>query len=567
MKKLLHIFRFFSFAMLFMAAYGTAVSQTIPVGTPVLDEYLRRLQLMGQVDSTSSWMVRPVYPTDLMGIENGFDLDSSVVDLDNSSLHGRIGKKGKGKFLTLPGVYKVQYNSTYAFGVNDGAFIPNRGFQQVFSPGVFAEYGKFSLQLQPELLIAQNLDYAGFPIEHQATILFYYEYMNRIDMPERFGSGTFVKLYGGQSSFRFNLKEYSLGISTENLWWGPGRRNSLLLGNNAPGFLHFTFNTRKPVKTGIGSFEGQVISGFLKSSEYLPPWPDYNIQQNPVYIPKHENGNRYLAGLVLTYQPKWVPGLFLGYGSVNHLYREDVSEFSDLLPVFNGRKGPANVFDPIRDKRQQFSSGFFRWLSPAGHFEFYGEFGTRGNSRKFEEFITTPEQGRAFTFGFAHLMNLKKPGRYLEISSEMTLSGQTIREEIRQLRTWYIHDHVRHGYTHQGQVLGIGNGPASNQLFVGVAWVEGLKKIGLQFERIEYNNDFYYYRYEASKDFRNKYVDLVFTLAPEWKFGNFLLSGKFQYVSTLNYKWYLENQPDQYFVPGYDRNNFVGQLGLTYMFK
>ncbi|MDO8968014.1 capsule assembly Wzi family protein [Algoriphagus sp.] len=567
MKKAVKCLAVSVFCLFILAVNSTAFSQTIPVGTPVLDDYLRRLQLLGTLDSASSWMIRPLYPAEAFGIVNGFDLDSSVVDLDNSFFHRTIGKKGKGKFLTLPGTYKVQYNSTYAFGVNDGAFIPNRGIQQIFSPGVYAEYGKFSLQLQPEVLLAQNKDYIGFPIEHQATILFYYEYMNRIDLPERFGKGAFNRFYLGQSSFRFNLKEYSIGLSTENLWWGPGRRNSLLLGNNAPGFLHFTLNTRKPVKTPIGSFEAQSVSGFLKSTDFLPPWPDYSIQENPVLIPKPEDGNRFLSGLILTYQPKWVPGLFLGYGSVNHLYRSDVSGLDDIIPIFNGRKGPANAFDPIRDKRQQFSSGFFRWLSPAGRFEFYGEYGTRGNSRKLEEFMTTPEQGRAFTFGFAHLMGLKKPGRFLEISSEMTLSGQTIREEIRQLRTWYIHDHVRHGYTHQGQVLGIGNGPAANQLFLGFAWVEGLKKIGLQFERIEYNNDFYYYRYEASKDFRNKYVDLVFTLAPEWKFGDLLLSGKFQHVNTLNYKWFLENQPDQYFVPGFDRKNFVGQIGLTYMFR
>lgn len=567
MKSLLPFFRVLCLSILYAGLIGASFGQSIPVGTPVLDDYLRRLQLLGQVDSSASWMIRPVYPTEFAGFENGFDLDSSLVDFDQSFFHHRIGKKGKGKFLTLPAVYKVQYNSEYAFGVNDGAFIPNRGLQQVFSPGFFAQYGKFSLQLQPEFLTAQNKDYIGFPIEHQATILFYYEYMNRIDMPERFGVGTYQRFFPGQSSFRFNLNQISLGVSTENLWWGPGRRNSLLLGNNAPGFLHFTLNTRRPVKTGIGSFEGQVISGFLESTRFSPPWPDYTIQQNPVLMPKRENGDRYLGGLVITYQPKWVPGLFLGYGSVNHLYREDITDFADILPIFNGRKGPANVYDPIRDKRQQFSSGFFRWLSPQGHFEFYGEFGTRGNSRKFEEFIITPEQGRAFTFGFAHMMKLKNPGRYLEISSEMTLSGQTIREEIRQLRTWYIHDHVRHGYTHNGQVLGIGNGPGSNQLFVGVAWVEGLKKIGLQFERIEYNNDFYYYRYEASKDFRNKYVDLVFTLAPEWKLGNFLVSGKFQYVNTLNYKWFLENQPDQYFVPGYDRKNIVGQIGIAYLFR
>ncbi|MDX5337407.1 MAG: capsule assembly Wzi family protein [Cyclobacteriaceae bacterium] len=566
MRDRLYIFRLVFWVVL--ALFSSPIkAQVIPVGTPVLDDYLRRLQLLGKVDSASSWMIRPVYPTEIMGLENGFDLDSSLVDLDNSDFHWKFGKESKGKFLTLPGVYKMQYNSTYAFGINDGAMIPNRGIQQIISPGVYAEYGKFSLQFQPEILLAQNKDYLGFPIEHQATILFYYEYMNRIDMPERFGDGPFNQVYLGQSSLRFNLEGLSIGVSNENLWWGPGRRNSLLLGNNAPGFLHFTLNTRRPVKTEIGSFETQFISGFLKSTDFLPPWPDYTIQQNPVYYPKAENGNRYLSGLIFTYQPKWVPGLFLGYGSVNHMYREDVSGLSDLLPVFNGRKKAPTVYDPIQEKRQQFSSGFFRWLSPEGRFEFYGEYGTRDNDRRLSDFIITPESGRAFTFGFAHLLSTKNPNRFIEISSEMTLSGQTIRDDIRQLRTWYIHDHVRHGYTHHGQVLGIGNGPASNQIFVGAAWVEGLKKIGFHVERIEYNNDFYYYRYEASKDLRNKYVDIVFSLTPEWKFGNFLLAGKFQYVNTLNYKWYLENDPDQYFVPGYDRNNFVGQVGLTYLFK
>lgn len=542
-------------------------AQTIPVGTPVLDDYLRRAQLLGLVDSASSFMIRPLYPVLAFGVKDGFDLDGSIVDLDNSELHGRFGKDSVGKFLVLPAIYKLQYNSTYAFGVNDGAFIPNRGFQNILSGGVYAEYGKFSLQLQPEILMAQNQDYIGFPIEHQATILFYYEYMNRIDMPERFGDKSYNRLLPGQSSVRFNHKEVSVGISTESLWWGPGRRNSLLLGNNAPGFLHFTVNTRKPVQTKIGSFEGQLISGFLKSSKFLPPWPDYTIQQNPVYIPKQENGSRYLAGLILTYQPRWVPGLFLGYGSVNHLYREDISDFSDLLPVFNGKKGPDNVYDPIREKRQQFSSGYFRWMSPEGHFEFYGEYGTNGNSTTVNDFLITPESGRGYTFGFSYLMDLKKEGHHIQISSEMTQTGQTIREDIRDLKTWYIHDHVRHGYTNNGQVLGAGNGPGSNVIFVEFAWVNKMNRIGFQMERIEYNNDFYYYRYEASKDFRNKYVDLVPSLIADWKVGDFLLSGRMQYVSTLNYKWFLENQPDQYFVPGYDRRNFVAQLGVAYLFR
>ncbi|MEP4376526.1 MAG: capsule assembly Wzi family protein, partial [Algoriphagus sp.] len=490
-----------------------------------------------------------------------------VVDMDQSRINRVFGKDNQGKFLMMPAVAKFQYNSTYAFGVNDGAFIPNRGIQTILSPGAYLEYGGFTLQFQPELLIAQNRDYLGFPIEHQLSILYYYDYMNRIDMPEQFGEGSYSQFYLGQSSLRYNFKEYSVGVSSENLWWGPGRRNSLLLGNNAPGFVHLTANTRKPVKTGIGSFEGQVIGGFLRSSGFLPPWPDYRIQENNVLIPKPENDKRFLSGLVLTYQPKWVPGLFLGYGSTSQMYQDDISSLGDLLPVFNGRKKAQNIVDPIQEKRQQFSSGFFRWLSAEGRFEFYGEYGTRDNDRTLSDFMITPESGRAFTFGFSHLMSLKKPGHYLQISSEMTQTGQTIRDDIRALKTWYIHEHVVEGYTQKGQVLGAGNGPASNVIFLEFAWVKEMNRIGFQMERIVYNNDFYYYRYEASKDWRNKYVDLVPSLIGDWKFGNVMVNARLQYVNTLNYKWYLENNPDQYFVPGYDRKNFVGQVGVAYIFN
>mgnify|MGYP003666920274 CR=1 FL=1 len=554
-----------SLLFLLMSHYISA--QTVPVGTPVLDDYLRRAQLLGDVDSSSSFMIRPLYPESAFKIKYGFDLDSSVVDMDLSEVHTFFGKDNKGKFLIMPAVAKLQYNSTYAFGVNDGAFIPNRGFQTILSPGAYLEYGPLSVQFQPEFLMAQNKDYLGFPIEHQLSILFYYDYMNRIDMPERFGTDAYNQAYLGQSSIRYNFKEYSVGVSSENLWWGPGRRSSLLLGNNAPGFVHLTANTRKPVETTIGSFEGQLIGGFLKSSGFLPPWPDYRIQENSVLVPKPEDNKRFLSGMVLTYQPKWVPGLFLGYGSTSQVYRKDITDIGDVLPILNGRKKAKNIVDPTQEKRQQFSSGFFRWLSPEGHFEFYGEYGTRDNDRKLNDFMITPEAGRAFTFGFSHLMNLRQPGHYFQISSEMTQTGQTIREDIRALNTWYIHDHVVDGYTNNGQVLGAGNGPGSNVIFVEFAWVNEMNRIGFQMERIVYNNDYYYYRYEASKDWRNKYVDLVPSLIGDWKFGNVLLNARLQYVSTLNYKWYLENNPDQYFVPGYDRKNFVGQVGFAYIFQ
>ena len=299
-------------------------AQSIAVGAPSLEDYLRRLQLTGKVDSASSFMIRPLIPTAAFGLAHGFDLDGDLVDLDSSSYHQRLGKHGK--FLFLPALVKSQYTSNYPFATNDGAMIPNRGMQQVFSMGAFVEWWKFSLQVQPELIRAQNKEFIGFPIEQQSTILFYYEYLNRIDLPERFGESAYQKLVPGQSSFRLNLDAISLGISTENLWWGPGRRNSLLMGNSAPGFLHYTMNTRRPIKSVIGSFEGQIMTGRLEASNFLPPHSDYNFQQMDVYYPKKEDGRRQLSGVIFTYQPKWVPGLFFGYGSTNNVYRSEVSD-------------------------------------------------------------------------------------------------------------------------------------------------------------------------------------------------------------------------------------------------
>ena len=563
--KTLNLYIFHTLFLLFVSQW--AHTQTIPLNTPVLEEYMRRQQLLGRLDEHASFAIRPLHPAYAFDRQNGLDLDSTFTDISPSKVHQVFGRKKKNHLIVMPVTIRTQYNSDYAFGLNNGSMIPNRGFQHLMSAGMFLKKGKLSIQIQPEILHAQNKDYLGFPIEHQATILYYYEYMNRIDMPERFGTEAFTRFLPGQSSIRFNPGDFSLGISTENLWWGPSRRNSLILSNNSQGFVHFTANTLKPIESPIGHFEGQLIGGVLNASGFLPPHPDYNIQFNSVLIPKRENGDRYLSGIIFSYQPKWVPGLFLGYSATNHLYLEDMDRWEDYVPFFNGEKGLNNVRNTVRDKRQQFSSGFFRWISPEGHFEFYGEYGTNGNSRRFSDFIITPERNRGFTLGFSNLMPLKKERQYLQISAEMTQTGQTIRESIRNLDTWYIHNHVRHGYTHNGQVLGVGYGPAANVNWIEIGWVKEFSRIAFHFERIVYNNDFYYFRYEGSKDWRNKYVDLVPSLVADWRFGNLLVHGNFQYVNTLNYMWFLENQPDKYFVPGLDRKNFVATVGISYIFK
>ncbi|MDN3669232.1 capsule assembly Wzi family protein [Echinicola jeungdonensis] len=554
------------FFMLVLPSLSSA--QSISLNNFFLEDYLRRQQLMGNFEKEYSFNLRPISPR----IEDFWDQSKATFE----KLEMLLGKgrefdiRGeKINFRYLPVTFKTQYNSNYAFGINDGAMIPNRGLQALVSGGIYAEWKGVSLQFQPELVTAQNLEYEGFPSEHNGrTWKEYYEWLNTHDNPERFGTEGYIKLLPGQSSIRYNAYQMSVGISTENIWWGPGKRNSLLMSNNAPGFLHFTLNTQKPISTSIGQFEGQLIAAKLKNSDYLPPRDAMIHQNTPLRFPKRDDW-RYLSGITVSYQPKWVPGLSVGYSSVSQMYHNDMNKLKDYLPLFNGEKGPANVVDLERDSRNQLSSGYFRWMSHGGLFEFYGEYGSNGNSRELRDFLVNPDLNRAFTFGFSNLIPLKREDAFIQISSEMTQTGQTVRDNIVAHNSWYTHPYVRQGYTHKGQVMGAGNGPGSNVIFLEASWVQNFKKIGLQMERIVYNNDFYYKRFEKNKDWRRKYIDLVPSLVVDWQFNKVLFSSRLQYVNTLNYKWYLENSPDpdQYFVAGYDRKNIVANFSLYYFIR
>ena len=64
-------------------------------------------------------------------------------------------------------------------------------------------------------------------------------------MPERHGNNQHNKTTLGQSSIKLNWKNLSLGLSNENLWWGPSRRNGIMMSNHAQGFKHISFNSNK----------------------------------------------------------------------------------------------------------------------------------------------------------------------------------------------------------------------------------------------------------------------------------------------------------------------------------
>jgi len=295
----------------------TTNSQSINLNEQFINDYLRTSQLLGSFENNFSFTS---FPIDVG--KNGLKIDKEVINLDEYSQNLFNSKNRNINIKILPINYNIELSSNHPYNRNNGSMIPNRGYQHIISPGFFLELGPLSIQFKPELFYAQNKDFEGFgegPNGHEPFIWAKrYKLWNKIDMPERFGEKSINEILIGQSSIKLNYKGLSIGVSNENIWWGPSIRNSIMMSNHARGFKHITFNTNKPLTTKIGNFEWQIISGRLESSGFTPPNTEIEHAGTKLYIPKiNQRGRtddwRYLQGYSITYSPKWISGLSLGF--------------------------------------------------------------------------------------------------------------------------------------------------------------------------------------------------------------------------------------------------------------
>jgi hypothetical protein len=536
--------------------------QSLPVGTPLLEDYSHRAQLMGKIDPDISFTVRPVFPS-AIGVDNDFQYNRSLFSDSLKSLHQPVSVK------LLPITWLQQYNSLHPAGFNDGAMIPARGYQTMISLGFFAKWGPLSLQFKPEYVYAQNRDFQQFYKEQGEWEWYQYSLLyNTIDLPERFGDKPYSRFFLGQSSLRLTFGPVSIGVSNENLWWGPGKRNSLLMTNSAPGFKHITLNTVRPIKTRIGSFEGQMIIGRLENSGIYPPDTARTVMGNRLYIPKRDDW-RYLNGIVLSYHPKWVPGLFLGLTKSLSYYGKDVgSRLRDILPVlYSMDKKESHNEEEFKILKDQRASVFIRWLMPKENAEIYWEFGREDHAYDSRDLMLQLEYTRAYILGLRKLFPLTgKPDQYIQLNVELTQLEQTNTNPEHLWRYWYANSNITQGYTNEGQLLGAGIGPGSNLQSISVSWNKVLKSVGLQVERYVHNND---YHNIATKDIRGNWVDLCVAALGEWNYKNFLFSAKFECIKSFNYEdLYIPRyeNPNLFWIPGKDLYNFHIQFGTTYRF-
>ena len=527
---------------------GGASAQTVPVGMPFFDDALRRAQLMGQVDENVSFMIRPVHPQLALKRSWTWDKDSLLFPSDTNQ-YGQFTsythKKKKIRVELLPVYLHTRYNGHHPYGWADGSMISAKGFQRFFSGGVYARAGLLEVQFRPEWVNAQNKPFQNPPFRSEG-----------IDNPERMGQGPYQKRFWGQSYVKINVLKFTAGYSTENIWWGAGQKNAIIMSNNAPGFGHFTFHSNQPIKTRWGTIEGQMVGGKLKPSGFKYPkryvggtWPP--IAGDVVVDSAAPEYYGYFNGMMGTFQPKWFPGLFLGVTRIVQSTGTPASfkSYFTLLGLSaNGENTGSGSATGVN--RNQIVSVSMRYLFVKSHAELYGELGREDWAWDFEDFMTRPAATTAWMVGFRKLQEAPKKGALFQMMAELTKIQAPMDSYTQQSSTpgysFYTNGGVGNGWTNNGQVLGAGIGPGSNMFTTGVTYIDGLKTTGVHFERVAYNEDLFWSRIDYLhlggpnpffRDFSKHFVDWGFLLSRHTTYGKLFVGYNLHILRTYNFQW------------------------------
>jgi hypothetical protein len=454
------------------------------VGSP-LDEYFRVLQLTGAAPLTSR-MLRP-NDVDMRSIQL-----SDTGELSRNPWRARFGaneardRPRRFSAEVYHPIVRMIRNSDVPFGTNDGAMWAGRGISTSIDVGGAVRYGPLTVRLAPSLVYAENRGFRISPLfGFGATYASPYSdpaLSGWIDRPQRFGEKPFWRLDPGQSAVQLDLYGVRVGASTENMWWGPGVENSLLVTNNASGFPHVTLGTSRPVNVWLGNLEVLYTVGWLQQSDFWRTAGDT--------MPTR----RWVNALALTLEPRGAPGLYIGIGRVYYDYIPDGGiSFGDLTDIFEPftKKQLVTPDKPFGDDRgDQMLSLFGRWVFPQVGFEVYGEWGRNDHSWDTFDLVQELDHSRAYVLGFAKAFG-NKPG-LLMLRGEIASLGQTLTMRLRPVPFWYAHHAVQQGFTQRGQIIGAGIGIGSDQQSFSADWYRRWGRVGGFLTRVRDNSDMYY---------------------------------------------------------------------------
>lgn len=472
----------------------------VSVGFISLDDQIRNLQLLGKIDSNQSLANRPYYNSKIQDYYNLFKKIDNNLQINAPQLN-----KWKFHIELLPISFTQKLNTSRPFGWNDQAMGYTKGYQAQLTTGIYAKLGLLHAQYQPELV-----HYSSGPFSKKTKVL------------------------PGQSFVGLKFSNLALGISSENLWWGPGRYNSLLMSNNAPSFEHLRLNTHKPINIGIGNIEFSLVLGRMTRDTALG-FENNNLQKRDFNYAMPST--RQYNGINVVFQPKILQNVFVGFNRSFQNYEltkaEYQANYKSYLPVLN-ELFKNNYSDDTLNK-DQILSIFTRWLFPKTNAEIYFEFGYNDAKTNMRDLLINTTHSSAYTIGFKKLHPLSD-SRYLDLGFEATKMSQSPGYLQRSAGNWYEHGQVQEGFTNNNQIIGVGSGQGNDLQTITLNLREGFKTVGIKFQHIA--NKPYLETGENPVQLRNtKWNDYVFGLNWGHRYKKIIINANLEWVNAKNYNW------------------------------
>lgn len=408
---------------------------------------LRYLQTLGAVPRYP-WSARAFSARELRLLASGLGAEANLpLRAPETSRRGAIAMD------LAPVSTTAWYNSGFPFGMNDGAVWVGRGVTLAASAGGAVQLGPLDVTVAPVLFWAEN---RAFALAQSANALqrFADSSYPDVDRPQRFGESSYARVDLGSSAIRLDVGGVSAGLSNAHEAWGPMTEFPLILGTNAPGFLHAFIGASRPLNVGVGRVHGRVIYGSLEQSEYSPVTGG--------------TGRRFGAGAVMVFEPRWLPGLELGTTRFFHVAwpatgltsQHFTHLFESLLKRGVGTVFAPDTLDPRSSTDNQLASAFARWVMGTSGFEMYAEYGREDHNADARDLVLEPDHAAAYGLGVRKAWRAGDAlmGARLEIVNFQ--SGTLVRH--RPGDAWYRHVFTQQGHTNRGQLLataiGIGSG-------------------------------------------------------------------------------------------------------------
>jgi hypothetical protein len=500
----------------------------VPVGFNDFEENLRDMQLLGKITSDNSFINRPYY------LNTQFSYDSLLKLIDTSIKYGGyLTKKKSFEVRLTPFNILQKYTSDHPYGYNDGPLNYSKGYQFLVSGGILMRWKFISLQLRPE---------------------FYKTASDYFETGNGWGAVTnsITKFIPGQSSFNINLGPITISAASHNLWTGPGISNSLILSNNAQGFKHLNVKTNKPLKTPIGNFEINLISGTLSrlSNQINEAW--MTVTNYPEYypLPNYYNSKnflpdfRYLNLLSFSFSPKFLPNSTWGFQRVFQNYipansYNNLNFLNEYFPVFNGIFRTNYIDDNFpRDQKLAF---FSKMIFPESNMHVTFEFLYNDGVVNFRDLILRSQRSSAYVFGLTKYYKINK-NYTINLNFESTRLAELPNYLVSSASTIYEHGLILEGYTNQQQILGAGIGNGNNSQLFSLSIFKGINKFGINFEHISQGPINYYNNYYSLGIREILWDDYLFGFDLNYRLSkNMILKSKINSIYSRNYLWKKSN--------------------------